>query len=275
MKASMLIENRDSIKTPFKGVDELLGGGIPCGKIVEIAGSWSVGKSTMAYQIIGAAQNQERNCLLLDAERAYTNDYAKLLGVNSSQLEIAQYRTAEEYLDHVIEWCEEKRNKGGLVVIDAIGALLPQEEAEKTSESRSIGLQARIIGSFCRKIVPILDDNNIALLILNHTFIPLGQMGVASSGGKKLEFARSVWLILTGAYGKPVKRSADGLKTLIPMQIEVRKNKVVPNMGTKITLDLVQGAGFIGETVLPPEPKKRGRPKSPTSSRGADAPMTL
>ena len=145
-------------------------------------------------------------------------------------------------------------------MIDAIGALLPREEAEKTSESRSIGLQARIIGSFCRKIVPVIDDSDTALLILNHTFIPLGQMGVASSGGKKLEFARSAWLIMSGAYGKPVKRSPDGLKTLIPMMLEVRKNKLVSNAGTKIQIDLVQGAGFVGENVAAPE-KKKGRPK--------------
>ena len=68
---------------------------------------------------------------------------------------------------------------------------------------------------------------------------------------------------MSGAYGKPVKRSTDGLKTLIPMQIEVKKSKIVPNMGTKIFIDLIQGAGFVGDTVNAPEPKKRGpKPKS-------------
>lgn len=259
MKASDLEEKNGLIATGFPAIDGLFGGGLPCGKGIEIAGSWSVGKSTLAYQIIGAAQKQGRNCLLLDAERAYTNSYGSLLGVQTDKLDLFRAKTAEEYLDHIFEWCEVKKNRGGLVVIDAIGALLPREEAEKTSESRSIGLQARIIGSFCRKIVPVLDDNEICLLILNHTFIPLGQMGVASSGGKKLEYFRSAWLILSGAYGKPVKRSADGLKTLIPMQLEVRKNKLQSNMGTKIQLDLVQGAGFVGDSVPLPV-SKRGRP---------------
>lgn len=261
MKGSELDSEYNVIGTPFGALNALLGGGVPTKKITECAGSWSVGKSTLAYQIIGAAQKQGRPCLLLDAERAYTKSYGEALGVDNTQLDIFRAKTAEEYLDHAIEWMEVKKNRGGLVVMDAIGALLPREEAEKTSESRSIGLQARIIGSFCRKVVPVLDDNDIALLILNHTFIPLGQMGVASSGGKKLEYARSVWLILSGAYGKPIKRSTDGLKTLIPMQIEVKKNKLVANVGTKIQIDMVQGAGFVGDTVAAPIPKKRGRPK--------------
>ena len=264
MKASELGEAYGVIRTPFKELNGVFGGGLPTRKITEIAGSWSVGKSTIAYQIIGAAQKQNHSCLLLDAERAFTKEYGESLGVDNKELDVFRAKTAEEYLDYAIEWMELKKNKGGLVVIDAIGALLPREEQEKTSESRSIGLQARIIGSFCRKVVPILDDNDIALLILNHTFIPLGQMGVASSGGKKLEYARSVWLILSGAYGQPIKKDATGLKTLIPMRLEVKKNKLVSNVGTKIDLALIQGSGFVGDTVNAPLPRTKGRPKSPT-----------
>lgn len=265
MKASDLIENKDIIETPFDGVNILLGGGISCGRITELAGSWSVGKSTMAYQIIAAAQRQDRPCLLLDSERALTNSYISSLGVDPDKLDLFRARTAEEYLDNLIEWAEEKKHRGGLIVIDAIGALLPREEMEKTSEAKTIGVQARILGSFSRKIIPILDDNNIALLALNHTFIPLGKMGIASSGGAKWAYARSVWLILSRKYGAPTKRDATGKKTLIPMQIEIKKNKIVSNEGIKIDIDLVAGAGFVGETILLPEPKKRGRPKLSTS----------
>lgn len=259
MKAIELDEVVSLIKTGFPQVDALFGGGLPTKRIIEIAGSWSVGKSTLAYQIISSAQKQNKPCLLLDAERAFTNSYFSSLGGDSSKLDIFRAKTAEEYLDHVFEWIE--NHKHGVVVIDAIGALLPREEAEKTSESRSIGLQARIIGSFCRKVVPILDESDVALLILNHTFIPMGQMGIASSGGKKLEYARSAWLILSGAYGEPIKKDKTGLKTLIPMQLEVKKNKIVSNQGLKVRLDLVQGAGFVGEDVPMPT-SKRGRPKT-------------
>ncbi len=263
MKATELEDNMGYIVTPFSDVNEALGGGIPLGRVTECAGSWSVGKSTFAYQVIGAAQKQNRPCLLLDAERAYSKEYGTLLGVDNSKLDIFRAKTAEEYLDHSIEWMEQKKNRGGLVVCDAVGALLPREEAEKSSEGRSIGLQARLLGSYGRKIVSILDDNEIALLALNHTFIPLGQMGIASSGGKKWEYLRSVWLILSGAYGQPVKKDASGLKTLIPMRLEIRKNKLVANMGKKIDIALIQGAGFVGDTVAAPAAKKRGRPKLP------------
>ena len=259
MKGNDLEDSKGFVATPFAAVNTALGGGVAIGKITEVAGSWSVGKSTFAYQVIGAAQKQGKPCLLLDAERAYTKQYGESLGVDNAQLDIFRAKTAEEYLDHSIEWMETKKNKGGLVICDAIGALLPKEEAEKTSEGRSIGLQARLLGSYSRKLTSILDDNEIAFLALNHTFIPLGQMGVASSGGKKWEYARAVWLILSGAYGQPIKKDASGLKTLIPMRLEVRKNKMVGNMGTKIDLQLIQGAGFVGDTVQLPPPKKRGR----------------
>ncbi len=263
MKAEELDTELKVIKTPFPELNDAMGGGIARGKITEIAGSWSVGKSTIAYQIIAAAQTQNVPCLLIDAERAFTKQYGEALGVDNSKLDICRAKNAEEYLDAVIDWCETKKNRGGLVIIDAIGSLLPREEQEKTSEGRSVGLQARILGSFSRKIVPILDDNEIALLALNHTFVPLGQMGIASSGGMKWAYVRSVWIILSGAYGKPVKRSADGLKTLIPMQIEIKKNKLKSNQGTKLQIDLVQGSGFVGETVEAPPKKKPGSPKSP------------
>ncbi len=262
MKAEDLEDVKGHIVTPFKEINGGLGGGLPLGKVSEIAGSWSVGKSTIAYQIIAAAQKQGLPCLLLDAERAYTKEYGASLGVDNAQLDIFRAKTAEEYLDHCIEWTEVKKHHGGLIIIDAIGALLPREEAEKTSEGRSIGLQARLLGSFGRKIVPILDDTGIAMLALNHTFIPLGQMGIASSGGRKWEYIRSVWLILSGAYGQPVKKDATGLKTLIPMRVEIKKNKLVSNVGTKIDLQLIQGAGFVGDTVALPERRRSGRPKS-------------
>lgn len=260
MKASDLDTTLKVIPTGFPGVDSLIGGGLPQGKILEIAGSWSVGKSTLAYQMISVAQKQGRPCLLIDAERAYTQLYGSSVGVDNLQLEIFRARTAEEYLDQIIEWCEVKKNKGGVIVIDAIGALLPKEELEKTAEAKTIGVQARLLGAFARKIIPLIDDAQIALVALNHTFIPLGQMGIASSGGAKWAYARSVWFVLSRKYGAPAKRDAEGKKTLISMTLEVKKNKVVSNEGTKIDLELISGAGFVGETVVAPEPKKRGRP---------------
>src|SRR3990167_8492536 len=125
MRAQDLSAEVTYTKTGFASIDNLFGGGIVHGKILEIAGSWSVGKSTIAYQIIGAAQKQNRPCLLLDAERAYTKEYGAALGVDNSQLDIFRARTGEEYLDHIFDWIEGKKDAGikshkhSLVVIDA------------------------------------------------------------------------------------------------------------------------------------------------------------
>jgi len=104
MKGNDLEDNKGFVATPFAAVNTALGGGIAVGKITEVAGSWSVGKSTFAYQVIGAAQKQNRPCLLLDAERAYSKDYGAALGIDNAQLDIFRAKTAEEYLDHSIEW---------------------------------------------------------------------------------------------------------------------------------------------------------------------------
>ena len=268
MKASELDTTLKVIRTGFVDIDAALGGGLPLGKAIEIAGSWSVGKSTLAYQMIAAAQKQGFACLLIDAERAYTQEYGMALGIDNLALEIHRAPNAEEYLDFIVEWIEgdkdngKKPHKKSLVIIDAIGQLLPREEQEKTADSRVIGLQARLLGSFSRKMVSILDDNEVCLLALNHTFIPLGQMGIASSGGKKWEYFRSVWFVLSRKYGAPTKKDSTGKKTLIPMVAEIKKNKIVSNEGTKIDLDLVSGAGFVGEMVEAPPKKKPGRPKA-------------
>jgi len=268
MKASDLDTTLKVIRTGFVGIDSALGGGLPLGKAVEAAGSWSVGKSTFAYQCIAAAQKQGFPCLLIDAERAYTQEYGMALGIDNLTLEIHRAPNAEEYLDFIAQWIEGDKDKGkkahkkSLVVIDAIGQLLPREEQEKTADSRVIGLQARLLGSFSRKMVSILDDNEVCLLALNHTFIPLGQMGIASSGGKKWEYFRSIWMVFSRKYGAQVKKDSTGKKTVIPMEVQIKKNKIVANEGTKIDLDLVSGAGFVGETVEAPPKKKPGRPKS-------------
>lgn len=111
MKATEFDTTLKVIPTGFPLMDGLLGGGIPRGKILEIAGSWSVGKSTIAYQVIMAAQKQGHPCLLIDAERAFTGEYGAAMGIDLAQLDLFRARTAEEYLDNLIEWAEEKKNK--------------------------------------------------------------------------------------------------------------------------------------------------------------------
>jgi recombination protein RecA len=256
MKASEnTLDSFDWIPTPFNDLNTVLGGGVPTKKITEVSGQWSVGKSTLALQVIAAAQKDNRPCLWCDSEFSFSVKYASDLGVNCLALELEQRQFAEETLDALETWATEHKN--GVIVLDSIGALLPREEAEKGSEGRSIGLQARLIGSFTRRIVPVIALNNHALILLNHSFTDLGTGRLKTSGGAKLEYAKSIWITLKRAYGKQAKRSSDGKKTVLYIEVECRKNKLAAVEGSKCDLEFVPGAGFQAEPV---PPKKRGRP---------------
>lgn len=246
------------IKTGFSGLDLVLGGGIPRRKITEVSGIWSVGKSTLAMQVIVAAQREKILCHWSDSEFSFSKEYATGLGVDCSKLELIQEQFAEATLDSIEKWANEHKN--GLIVLDSIGSLLPREEAEKGSEGRSIGLQARLIGSFTRRIVPILAIKNHAFIVLNHSFTDLNSGRLKTSGGAKLEYAKSIWMTLKRSYGKPAKRSSDGKKTILFIEAEIRKNKVSPTEGSKTELQMIPGTGFTTETVIEVK-KTRGRPK--------------
>ncbi len=255
MKANQsTLDKFEFIETPFGGLNAILGGGIPSKKITEISGQWSVGKSTLALQIVAAAQKKEIVCLYADSEFSFSNTYATELGVDCGALDLEQNQFAEQTLDAVEAWAE--KHKDGLIVLDSIGALLPREEAEKGSEGRSIGLQARLIGSFTRRIIPILALKNHALILLNHSFIDIKTNALKTSGGEKLSYAKSIWVTLKRTYGKNAKKASNGKKTLLYIEVQARKNKIVPTEGMKAELFMVPGEGFVIEEPV----KKRGRP---------------
>jgi RecA/RadA recombinase len=257
MKASELTDKVDLIPTPIGALNEVMGG-IATKRITEVAGPWSVGKSTFALQFVARAQIEGYKAYWADAERTFTVDYAQKLGVDCEALEYDKTEVAEDLLDHLEEWA--RKHKNGVIVIDAIGALMPREELEKGASGRSIGVQARLVGSFCRRIVPTLDEKNHALILCNHTFTDPNTTRLKSSGGMKLEFAKSFALWLRPAYGKPDKRSADGAKVIKYIEAEIKKDKVGGNEGKKVVLELIAGNGFVSEMVQAPEKKKRGRP---------------
>lgn len=258
MKASENeLDQFDVIKTPFPLLNEILGGGVPTKKIFEVSGQWSVGKSTLALQILAEAQKEKRPTLFCDSEFSFSQVYATSLGVDCTKLDLEQQQFAEQTLDALEAWAT--KHKNGVIVLDSIGALLPKEEAEKGSEGRSIGLQARLIGSFTRRMVPILAMQNHALILLNHSFTDIQTGKLKTSGGEKLSYAKSIWITLKRSYGKPAKRNGDGKKTILYLECEVRKNKIQPTEGMKCELTMEPGKGFATEPIVI-VPKKRGRP---------------
>lgn len=237
-------ESYEVISTGLPQLDRALGiGGVPTKKITEISGQWSVGKTTLALGLVASAQKEGRECIWVDCEWAWDSEYAKQIGVDTDKLGLLQTRAAEDSLDELLAYVEKGKNT--LIVIDAVGALHPREEAEKDSGSRTIGAQSSLVARFCRKIVPMLSLNNNALVVLNHEYTPIeangGRPQIKTSGGKKLEYHKSIWIRLkkSGIHLKDGERFA-GFK----VEAEIMKNKCAPTQKQSCDLELIYGKGF-------------------------------
>jgi len=239
MKASELT-SFESVSTGFTNLDKLTGvGGIPFKKITELSGQFSVGKSTIALSLVAQAQAEGKETLWVDTEWAFETEYAKTLGVQLDSLDVIQEQFAENALDETVEWIDTHKN--GVVVLDSVGGLLPRSEAEKNSDGKVIGAQAKLIATFCRKVVPMLAINNIALLILNHEFTDLMTGRLMTSGGAKLGYHKSLWLRLRKGNKRVMKGDQQVGEVIIA---EVRKNKLAPTNKQSCELTMVYGEGF-------------------------------
>ncbi len=235
----------DWIPTGITKLDSALGGGIPTKRITEVFGPYSSGKTSLALLAVSQAQNKGYTALWCDQEWSWEPDYAEKLGVDLDTLLLLQEHHAEDALDEIEKYISE--HKDTFVVIDAIGALLPRQEAEKTNQEKTIGGQAGLVAKFCRKIVPLLALRNSALLVINHQFTDIMTGALKSSGGAKLEYHKSVSLSLKRKYGATAKRASDGKVFEVVTEAEVRKNKLAGTLGTKIDLFMEPGSGFLVE----------------------------
>lgn len=261
MKASEWKDSFEILPTPIVALNAMLGGGFPFGIITEIAGPPGVGKSTLALQVLAQAQRLGKKTYYADAERASGFVlFAERIGVDCSKLEYDKQPYAEKLLQNLLDFARD--NKGAVIVVDAVGALLGREEAEKTMEERSIGVQSRMIATFCRKLAPIADEQHHIIIMVNHVYTNPTTTAIQSSGGAKLDYAKGLALWLKNAYGKASKRSSDGTKTVEFVEAEIRNKAKYPGAfdGSKTVLEFVQKEGFVGEFVKVPERKKPGRP---------------
>lgn len=252
------VENYKTISTGLPQLDRITGvGGIPFKRITEISGTWSVGKTSLALSLVASAQEQDIECIWVDAEWEWNSLYASTLGVDIKRLGLIQTRVAEDALDQLLEYVEKGKNT--LIIIDAVGALHPREEAEKESGSRTIGAQSALVARFCRKIVPMLSINNNALVVLNHEYTPIepngGRPQVKTSGGKKLEYHKSLWIRLSKS-GLSLKQGDAfvGFK----VEAEIRKNKLAATQKQSCELDMFFGKGFSRTSDLMQEALDKG-----------------
>lgn len=221
--------NVDVIPTGSVGLDIALGvGGMPRGRVIELYGPESSGKTTLALHVVAQAQKMGGRAAFVDAEHALDPEYAKRIGVKINDLLISQPDTGEQALQIV-----ESLVKSGavdVVVIDSVAALTPQAEIEGEIGDQHIGLQARLMSQALRKLTPIVSKTHTVVIFINQIRMQIGMYGnpETTPGGKALKFYSSVRL--------EVRRSAQIKKgeEVIGNRVKskVVKNKVAPPFRT-------------------------------------------
>ncbi len=184
----------DSIPTGSLALDAALGvGGLPKGRVVEVYGPESSGKTTLALHVVAQAQKKGGLCAFVDAEHAMDPVYAKKLGVKVKDLLISQPDTGEQALE--ITESLVRSGKLDVVVVDSVAALTPKAEIEGEMGDRHIGLQARLMSQALRKLTSIVAKSNTIVIFINQIRMKIGVMfgsPETTPGGKALKFYSSV-----------------------------------------------------------------------------------
>ncbi len=217
----------DVISTGSLGLDMALGiGGIPRGRIIEIYGPESGGKTTLALSIVAQAQAAGGVAAFVDAEHALDPIYARSLGVNIDDLLVSQPDTGEQALEIV-----ELLTRSGaidVIVVDSVAALVPQAEIEGQMGDAFVGLQARLMSQALRKLTAALSKSNTAAIFINQIREKVGTMygnPETTPGGRALKFYASVRLDVR-KQGQPIKVGNDAVGNRV--RVKVTKNKLAP-----------------------------------------------
>jgi len=219
------------IPTGSLGLDIALGiGGLPRGRIVEIFGNESCGKTTLALCVIANAQKLGLRCLLIDAENAFDPEYAEALGIKTDDLEYCLPAFGEEGL----EVADRKICSGdfGVVVIDSVAALVPKGELESQMGDSKMGLHARLMSQACRKMVGTIGKSNTLCIFINqirHKIITqYWENPETTTGGKALQFYASVRLEVKRSTTKDNSVMNGDIKEGNLTTVKVVKNKCAP-----------------------------------------------